>query len=255
MIQYTYHNIKDMEFSGVFDIGLNKRTNVNIANIVYYKYFLFIKFRDLVYIDIKSVGDIIIPFAELMKHEYLRKYYELSLVLIEDKHKIIEKKSMDDSYYSYDRSEPIYKTGRNWFINSTYFVEDFPSKVKKVEKGKYYNYFNINPNDLMNMCPANDTEVTMFYEVLKARYEYEQVRVTRGLNDMFTQYTNLILEYNIKTIGDEVEEISNNQDDTKNFANLLELNKKGLNADIFSILYNAVMSTKGQHKYAKNVPL
>ena len=75
MIQYTYHNIKDMEFSGVFDIGLNKRTNVNIANIVYYKYFLFIKFRDLVYIDIKSVGDIIIPFAELMKHEYLRKYY------------------------------------------------------------------------------------------------------------------------------------------------------------------------------------
>jgi hypothetical protein len=241
-----------MEFSGVFDIKMNNKNILN--NTVYYKYFLFIKFHDLVYIDIKSVGDIIIPFAELMKHEYLRKYYELSLVLIEDKHKIIEKQSDDDSYYG-DRNEPIYKTGRNWFIEGAYFAEDFPNKVKRVETGKYYYFFNINPNDLRNMCASNCKEIATFYEVLKARYGYEQVRVTRGLNDMFTQYTNLILEYNIKTIGDEVEEISNNQDDTKNFANLLELNKKGLNADIFSILYNAVMSTKGQHKYAKNVPL
>jgi hypothetical protein len=58
-----------------------------------------------------------------------------------------------------------------------------------------------------------------------------------------------MLEYNIKTIEKAVEEISVSQEDDKNFVNLLELNKKGMNGDIFRILYNAVISTKGQRNY------
>jgi len=247
--------MKDMEFSGVFDIGLNHKKILN--NIVYYKYFLFIKFKDLIYIDIKNVGEIIIPFTELMNHCYLRKYYELSLLLTENKHKVIEKKSRDDRYDRYDRydrSEPLYKIERDWFIDSAYFVEDFTTKLKRVEKGKYYNYYNIDPNDLRSRCASSAEEVERFYEVLKIRYGYEQSRTMSGLGCIFMQYMNLMIEYNINIVGEEVENIAKSQEDDKNFANLLELNKKGMNADIFDILYKSIISTKGQLKYENMVP-
>ena len=66
---------------------------------------------------------------------------------------------------------------------------------------------------------------------------------------MFADYTNLMLEYNIRDIENAVEEISVSQEDDKNFINLLELNKKGMNGDIFRILYDAVISTNGRWKY------
>ena len=85
-----------MEFSGVFDGGFNHKNKRN--SIVYNKYFLFIKYGDLIYIEIKNVGDIIMPFEELMKNKFLKIYYELSILLIENKHKIIEKSGYDGPY-------------------------------------------------------------------------------------------------------------------------------------------------------------
>ena len=232
--------MKDMEFSGVFDIGINHKKFHN--NIVYYKYFLFIKFRDLIYIDIKNVGDIIITFTELMKHPYLRMYYELSLLLIDNKHKVIESKSMESCY--------IYPKDSNWFIDGVQYVEDFTTKVKKIEIGKYCYYFNINPNDLINMKVSNDTDIAGFNEVLYICYGYEEHGII--YKELFVDYTNLMIEYNIKLIEQDIEKISASQEDDKNFFNLLELNKKGMNADIFHILYNSVISDKGQKKIKYN---
>lgn len=230
-----------MEFSGVFDFCYNDTRGY----IVSLKYFLFIKFGDLVYIDIKGIGSIIISFAELMSHRYLRMYYELSLVLTENKHKIIEKKKVDYRYIG-EYNKEIYKEERDWFIDTAYFIEDFPSKIKRVEKGKYYCYYAISPNDLRNMSVSSDKDIAKYYEVLYIRYGYEQVSILKGL---FADYTNLMLEYNIRDIENAVEEISVSQEDDKNFVNLLELNKKGMNGDIFRILYDVVISTKGRRKY------
>ena len=229
-----------MEFSGVFDIGVNHKKFHN--NIVYYKYFLFIKFRDLIYIDIKNVGEIIITFAELMKHTYLKMYYELSLLLTDNKHKVIESKSMDSCY--------IYPEDSNWFIDGIHYVEDFTTRVKKVEIGKYYYYFNINPNDLKNMKVSNDKDIANFHEILNIRYGYEQGMIYKGL---FIDYTNLMIEYNIKLIEEDIEKISASHEDDKNYFNLLELNKKGMNIDVFIMLYNLVISPKGQKKFAQYV--
>ena len=231
--------MKDMEFSGVFDIGINHKKFHN--NIVYYKYFLFIKFRDLIYIDIKNVGDIIITFTELMKHPYLRMYYELSLLLIDNKHKVIESKSMESCY--------IYPKDSNWFIDGVQYVEDFTTKVKKIEIGKYCYYFNINPNDLKNMKVSNDTDIAGFNEVLYICYGYEHGIIYKKL---FVDYTNLMIEYNIKLIEQDIEKISASHEDDKNFFNLLELNKKGMNADVFNMLYNTVISDKGRKKLNYN---
>jgi len=244
MLQYIYHYIKDMEFSGVFDAGFNPKRSGD--NIIYLKYFLFIKFNDLVYIDIKGLGAIIIPFEELMIHKYLKMYYELSLLLTENKHKIIEKRSGD-----YNKT--IYKEERDWFIDCAYFVEDFSTKIKKIDSGKYYCFYAINPNDLRNMKVSYATEIDMFYKTLYIRYGYEQGRIYKGLIE---DYTNLLLEYNIKLIGEEVEEISDSQEDDKNMNNLVALNKKdGMNPDIFRILYNGIISTKGQNKFEKYVTM
>ena len=247
MLQYIYHYIKDMEFSGVFDAGTNPVRSGK--TILYLKYFLFIKFRDLIYIDIKGVGDIIIPFEELMNHKYLKMYYELSLVLTENKNKIVEKRKADDRY-SGEYNHTIYKEERDWFIDSAYFMEDFSTKTKKVDSGKYYLYYAINPNDLRNMNVSNAMDIAKFYEVLYIRYGFEQSRMFK---ELFEKYTNMMLEYNIKLIGEEVEKISVNQEDDKNFFNLLELNKKGMNSDIFNILYISVISAEGQKKYAPHI--
>lgn len=244
MLQYTYHYIKDMEFSGVFDASFNSKKSGD--NSIYLKYFLFIKYSNLVYIDIKSVGSIIIPFEELMKHKYLKMYYEISIMLIDNKHQIIEKKSEDDRYEArYNKS--IYKEERDWFIDSAYFIEDFSTKIKRVETGKYYHYYDIDPNDLRNMDVSSATEIARFFEVLKIRYGYERGMIFKKL---FEDYTNLLLEYNINLVEKGVEEISASHEDDKNFFNLLELNnKKGMNADLFNILYNLLISTKKQKRF------
>ena len=249
MLQYIYHYINDMEFSGVFDTGTNPVRSGKTKTIIYLKYFLFIKFRNMVYIDIKGVGDIIIPFEELMKHKYLKMYYELSLVLTENKHKIVEKITADYRYTG-EYNHKIYKEERDWFIDSAYFTEDISTKIKKVDSGKYYLYYAINPNDLRNMNVSNAVDIAKFYEVLYIRYGYEYGKMFKGL---FEHYINMMLEYNINMIEEKVEKISISQEDDKNFFNLLELNKKGMNSDIFNILYSSVMSTKGQKKYAAHI--
>jgi hypothetical protein len=245
MLKYTYHYIKDMEFSGVFDASFNYKKSEN--NIIYLKYFLFIKYGDLIYIDIKNVGSIIIPFNELMKHKYLKMYYELSIMLIDNKHQIIEKISKD-YYYKGQYNNKIYNEERDWFIDSAYFIEDFTTKIKKVETGKYYHFYDINPHDLRIMDVSNTKDIKTFYNVLYIRYGYEHGII---LKDLIENYTNLLLEYNIKLIEGKIEELSASQEDNKNIINLIELNnKKGMNLDIFCLLYNTVISEKGKNKYA-----
>ena len=251
MLQYIYHYIKDMEFSGVFDSGINSKRSGN--NIITLKYFLFIKFSDLVYIDIKGVDAIIIPFEELMKHKYLKMYYELSLVLTANKHKIIEKRKADYQYTA-KYNKTIYKEERDWFIDCAYFLEDYSTKIKKMDTGKYYCYYAINPNDLRNMKVSNATDIARFYEELNIRYGYGTGRQGKIFKELFVDYTNLMLEHNIKLIDEELEKISANQEDDKNMCNLVALNKKdGMNPDIFRILYNSIISTQGQKKFAMYV--
>ena len=179
------------------------------------------------------------PFEELMKNKYLKIYYELSILLIENKHKIIEKSGYDGGY-----NNSIYKEDRHWFIDGAYFVEDFTTKCKRVTTSKYYYYYNINPNDLRNMNVSDATDIAKFFEVLNIRYAYEQ---GRGFNNLVISYTNLMIDYNISLVENSIEEIIANKEDNKNIINLLEFNnKKGMNADIFRILYNNIISREGK---------
>ena len=231
MLQYTYHHVNDMEFSGDFQAYTNNKNKDYAEN----KYLLFIKFRELVYIDVKGIGAIIIPFERLLKHKYLKMYYELSTHLIKNTHQIIEEKR--SGHYT----EEI-----NWFIDTAYFVKHDTRMT--IEYGKYSCYYNINPNDLRDASVSRDEDIVTFFSKLKKRNRYKQSR-------HFVDYTNLMLEYNIGLIEEEANRIFASQEDNKNIMNLIELNRnKEMNTDIFRILYGLVVSTEGQLKYRKYVP-
>ena len=146
MIKYDYNYIDDMEFSGFFEFTLSHE--------FIDKYFVFIKFSNKMYIHIKSIGSIIMPYEQIINNEYLKKYYELSLLLMKNKNCIIEKTS---------------RTGDiDWFLDCAYILndDDFETNIKRVEKGTYYCYSNINPYDLKEMDVSTDEDIEIFFNKL-----------------------------------------------------------------------------------------
>ena len=160
MIKYDYNYIDDMEFSGFFEFTL---THEFID-----KYFIFIKFDILtadaeappganankMYIHIKNIGSIIMSYDQFINNEYLKKYYELSLLLMKNKKCIIEK---------------THHTGvSDWFLDCAYILNDndLETNIKRVEKGTYYCYSNINPYDLKEMGVSTDEDIEIFFNKL-----------------------------------------------------------------------------------------
>jgi len=157
-MEYHYHYINSMEFTGFFEFTL---THEFID-----KYFIFIKFDNLtagvppsandnkMYIHIKNIGSIIMPYDQFINNEYLKKYYELSLLLIKNKNCIIEK---------------THHTGViDWFLDCAYILNDndLETNIKQVEKGTYYCYSNINPYDLKEMDVSTDEDIEIFFNKL-----------------------------------------------------------------------------------------
>lgn len=96
---FAYHTIANAEFTAAFIKVINNDFTS------FYKYHLFIRYGEMVYIDIGGVGEVIISIAELHQDRYLRFYYELSLMLTNNKHLVIE----DLVYSSENNEEQIYK--------------------------------------------------------------------------------------------------------------------------------------------------
>lgn len=236
MIEMTIcqiHYIPDMEFSGLFDITHGR--------IIYIKYFLFIKFDNYIYIDIKGVGDIIMSFEELNKNKFLKIYYELSLLLIENKNVIIEKISNRE----YNYFDFVYTEKRDWYIDCAYFIENFITNSKEIQKDRYSCYYNINPNNLRNMEVSTETQINKFTKTFLGyeRAYYFQIKIIN--------YTNLIIDYNANLMEKELGELSTFFEDKKNVLNLVALNdKEGVNGDVIRVIYNFLISAEEKKKYS-----
>jgi len=240
-----YHNyILDMEFSGFFDLTTN-----NIGNqIIYHKYFLFIKYKNNIYIDVKSVGFIIMPFEELMKNKILKMYYELSLMLVKDKNMFIEKISDNGNRIWDDEITNIYKDQRNCFIDCAYILNNV------VKTDKQYCYYNFNPFDLKDPHSLWIDPYTGERKVVNTSYEIEQFNynfrarygyLVSGFEKRLIDYTNLIVEYNATLMEKELDELSAIENDKINLIKLIAFNdKKYMNSDIFQVIYNNLVSAK-----------
>jgi hypothetical protein len=238
-----YHNyISDMEFSAFFD----KTTNVQGDRVIYLKYFIFIKYENNIYIDVKNVGSIVMPFEDLMKNKLLKMYYELSLLLVKDKNMFVEKIDHDGNRIWDAEITSIYKGRRNCFVDCAYILNN------EVQTDKQYCYYEMNPYELKDPYTGESKvntseEIESFNYILMRRLGYEVVSFEiRVIN-----YTNLIIDYNATLMEKELAELSALQDDKINIIKLIALNdKKGMNRDIFQVICNNLVSENNTKRYA-----
>jgi hypothetical protein len=249
----SHQYISNMEFSAFFDLTTN-----NLGDrVIYLKYFLFIKYEikneKYIYIDVKNVGGITMPFEELLKNKLLRMYYELSLLLVKDKNRFVEK-LCDEGCYWDDEITGIYKKPRNCYIDCAYILNNV------VKMDKQYCYYEINPYILIdsNYLWLDDTtgdrmwvhtaqEIEQFNYNFKRRIGYELISFERHM----IKYTNLLVGYNATMMEKELDELSAVEDDKINIIKLIAFNdKKDMNSDIFQVIYNNIVSQNNTKRFA-----
>lgn len=248
------HNyIPSMEFSAFFDLTTN-----NLGDrIIYLKYFLFIKYKikneKYIYIDVKNVGSITMSFEEFLKNKLLKMYYELSLLLVKDKNRFVEK-LCDEGCFWDEEITGLYKNPRNCYIDCAYILNNV------VKTDKQYSYYEIDPYLLIDsnyMWLDDNTgdrkwvhtaqEIEQFNYNFKKRFGYEYISFER----QSIKYTNLAIEYNATLMEKELDELSAVEDDKINIIKLITFNdKKDMNSDIFQVIYNNLVSQNNTKKFA-----
>ena len=244
-IMSVSHTFANMEFSGVF--GKNSynacsyilgRPETMVHRVDYIcDYHLFIRCGDKVYMDVKKVGSIVIPFSELQKNKYWKSYYHLSLMLTNDLHTVIDTKGTGgfNNYWAYE-----YK--RYWGIDTATICGTQDSKIKEIVNGENNCYYKISPYDFENMNYSSQQELELFKKIYVCRYEVRSGNFNKNSRYLY----NLAFDYCVSLIEEEVEEF----EDKYNLLNLVALNdKKGMNGDILMLIYNNLVSASANDKY------
>ena len=148
----------------------------------------------MVYIDIGGVGEVIISIAELQQDRYLRFYYEISLMLTNDKHLVVE----DLVYSSENNEEQIYEETRRWSPNTAYIEEDIHNDTLTVIGYSENTYYKIIPYLLENMNYTSQEDLDNFRTAYITTYEDENI---------LSIYYNLAIEYQANLLQDKFEEI------------------------------------------------
>ena len=191
----AYHTFANVEFSGVFD----RIVNNDLTYLCYYH--LFIKYGDKVYIEVKDVGEIVISFSELSQNMYWKYYYDLSLLLTNDKHSV----SQDLKYSSEYNDYQLYDEPRFWSIDTASIENDILFNKLKVISYDNNCYYKINPYDLENMEYTSPGDLNNFRTNYMMKYEFEN----NTFENMWVNYYNLVIEYKASLImKKEVEEIT-----------------------------------------------
>jgi hypothetical protein len=255
---YTYHTFSNVEFSGVLDkykvyaytrtFGEQPGVTTEFVSNMY-DYHLFIRHGDKVYMDVKCVGDIVISFAELQKNKYWKHYYDLSLMLTNDKNFVMEDLEFDSSYHD----AYLYEEKRMWSCNTSYidgiyeYINgQYDFKTKKVVDNEFNCYFKINPYNLENMKYASQKDLFIFKNLYMKRYEVR----SRTFNRKSIHYYNFVFDYYVSLMEKELDELSIIFESKKNIINLATLNdKEGMNGDILMIIYNHLANADENKKY------
>ena len=245
-----YHTFANMEFSGVFCKNsytacsyIIGRPETMVQRVEYIcDYHLFIRCGDKVYMDVKKVGAIVIPFGELQKNKYLKHYYDLSLLLTNDLHTVIDTKEtggFNDNW--------VYEHKRYWGIDTaTIYGTQEDITVKEVVNRENNCYYKINPYDLENMEYSSQQDLDLFNRIYRYRCEIRSGKFNKNSRYLY----DLAFDYCVSLMEKEVEKF----EDKYNLINLVALNdKKGMNEDILRIIYNNLLSSEGKDKFADYV--
>jgi hypothetical protein len=197
-----YHTVENAEFSGVY-----KQSYWHVDKIFYsnrreikefYKinkfYHLFIKYGNKIYMEVESVGSVVIPFDELQKNQYWKQFYELSLLLTNDKHVVIKNHR---TYNELSKNKPFEDLQKMckckyWTIDTAYieeknFVKDdvLIDKQNVIIPSGNVCHYDINPFDLEKMeytSPEKlkifeDNYKNLFLNIYMLRYEITDEKI------------------------------------------------------------------------------
>jgi hypothetical protein len=176
MINYSSFNYKiTMELSS-FTIMSKDFKN---GHVTYFKNMIFIKFNNKVYIEVSNALPlfVILPFDELMKHEQLKTYYELSLLAI-------GKSNIDPNYYGSVNPNYVpknYKKNYDIYIDTIYIVEDTLTHKQEAMKGNCYHVINL--QKLKNMKVSTDAKIEVFFTNYNIKYAFEEENFEERANN------------------------------------------------------------------------
>jgi hypothetical protein len=173
-------------------------------------YHLFAKHGDKVYMEVKNVGEIVMSFEELQKNKYWKYYYNLSLMLANDKD--IKNEAFNNFYdeaykYTTGNDDDEYMENRVWSLDTAYIDididENFKYTYKIIPSGNVCCY-KINPADVEKMEYASYQDIDIF----KQTYKYRNfVRFGYFINRSEI-YKNIAIEYQVSKMEKELEELS-----------------------------------------------
>ena len=225
-----YHAIADTECSGVFCMEM--RETQPYHNAPKYMscsgdYHLFAKHGDKVYLEVRHAGEIVISFAELQQNKYLKAYYDISLLLANDKHRLLKNEEFNKTYnqiYGYTGGKAWSKEDREWSLETAYIDQSDHKAYKIIPSGNVC-YYKINPTNLKDTKYSAPQEL----EAFKLGYMNCLPRV-KWFSHRSVIYENIAMEYVMN-------------ENKKHILNLTTLNSKYcMNDDILTKIYNMVSS-------------
>ena len=237
----SYHTIANVKCTGVFCQKIREvQPYHNTPNYMSCRgdYHLFIRSGDKVYMEVRNVGEIVILLAELQKNKYWKYYYDLSIILSNDEHKVVNNKPFNklyDNIYGYTEN-------RVWsletaYIDQTSYIDQtgYKTKTYKIIPGNNVCYYKVNPFDMEGMEYSTQQELEHF------EWNYMNIdnRVKKFLH-MEVIFKNIAIEYQVNKMGKELEELSAFFKDKKNVIDILISinNKYIMNEDIIRIIIN-----------------
>jgi hypothetical protein len=176
---YHYHKVSNAEFSGVYGGEYHH---------------IFIKYGDKVYMEANDIGDVVISFTELQKNKYWKQYYDLSLLLTNDKHNMAHDIVFSSKNTDYANT---YNEARHWSINTAY-LETVDNDTKFIKCG-YVCYYKINPYDLADMEYTSQEDLDIFQQ------NYAN-RMPDDIDDVLANYNTFANEHIAKEEAEEAEE-------------------------------------------------
>ena len=250
------HAIANVECTGVFWQSIREMQPYhNAPNYMSCSgdYHLFLRSGDKVYIEVRNAGEIVISYAELQKNElgFLKYYYDLSLLLANDKHKLIKNEEFNKTYnqiYGYTGGNAWSKGDREWSFETAYIDQRGLNNFKIIPSGNVC-YYKVNPYDLEKMEYSTQQELDHF----EWNYMNSLVRV-KWFSHRSVIYKNIALEYQVNKMEKELEELWAFFEDKKNVINLAVIQEMfEMNSDVLMIFYNTLLTTEGNKKYAENI--
>jgi hypothetical protein len=194
----VYHTVANAEFTGFYERMSYEKSGPAFGTAFgqIFDYHLFIRYGDKVYMEVKGIGEVVIPFAELKKNKYWKHYYDMSLLLANDDTTITQELKYNSDYADVQ----IYDEPRFWSIDTAfieYSVDTETSTVRPCEETSTC-YYKINPFDLETMDYTSPEDLDIFIRSYMTRSEIKN----KVFEKRYAIYNRIVVDYALRKVED-----------------------------------------------------